>query len=1140
MLRATFFRKNTKFFFAILVFLLINIHTTDIKAFGFADVDEALQQQTRRLSGKVYDKNGESIPGASVMLKGTTTGTATDANGNFSLSIPVSDKAQELVITFIGMETTYYKVGKSNEIKIIMVESAQALQEVVVTGMEVIKKDRMTGSASVVTSKDLKMQGITSVDRILDGLVAGLNSTTVSGAPGTRSKITIRGENNLSGNTEPLWILDGLPMLSGVPKSTTGDYAGTILQDGVGNVMPEDIESISILKDASAAAIYGARAANGVIVITTKKGFRSKTQINYSGTYEVGVAPQNNLDFMSGAEKIKYERSIIDNFGFGYTNQTGRGGFLYNRFLNGYLTKAEYENEINKISGYNTNWFDVIFRTAQSHSHNISLRGGTEEMTYYTSINYQKKDGILLSNRYENVGALMKLDYRPIKKLIIAMNVQANTRKNIDHASRIDPFTYAMFANRYERPYDDNGNYAPDLSYLSGNYTSRTGSGYIYDKFNIIKELQNTKNTQKGIDAQVTFNLRYEILPRLAIESIYRNSVSYNTGMTEIDAGTYSSWRNENFARAAFPDAPIMPSIYDNGQLSESSGINYNWSLRNQADYSFNIKEKHLFSILVANEVMSRKFNNFGYTSPIYNSDYRITGVPTFNSNVPYEHLRGSISGMFNTRDGQDRSVSFLSSMRYGYADKYIVNFNFRADGADVIGNTNRFTPLWSLGLRYNLHHEKFFPKSLINELSLRASYGYTGNIDRSAYPFSTISLGNQLYMGNRYARGFTYPNPTVGWEKKRDQNFGIDMSFFNRRISFTADYYQNRITDILEYLPVPFSTGRENVKANGGIVENKGLELYLNVKWIDKKDLTFSTSGNVAFNKNVIVKSHYGYDSYADAIKSNPVQGGSININGAETGGVYGWVSAGVNPKTGNPRYYLTEEGKRSYSKFLDGWDSYTDQQKKKYAKTIEDLHSIPDVVDYVRNEDDIMPYYMASMQYLGSSNPKLVGGFNTQLRYKSFEFSTSWSFKTGHIIPNFNDYQNAPNNTYLSSAGYSSDLGVSATNRERKYLNYWQYEGDVTDIPAFVTSGSDYWASVITSDKYSKGDYLRLTNISLSYRLPSEIAKKMKMNNILFGVNARNLLTFTKYNGLDVGTGGAFTYPAYRELNFKLTFGL
>ncbi|MDE5612486.1 MAG: hypothetical protein K2I90_10770, partial [Odoribacter sp.] len=328
---------------------------------------------------------------------------------------------------------------------------------------------------------------------------------------------------------------------------------------------------------------------------------------------------------MNAAEKLQYERSIINNFGLDYAYLTGRGGYMFKRSVDGYLTPAEYQSELQRLSRINTDWFDVLFRTAQSHSHNVSLRGGTEELTYYTSINYQEKNGILISNRYQNAGLLMKLDWRPLDKLILALNVSANSRKNRDNASVIDPFTYAMFANPYERPYDDEGNYAADLSYLSNNYTSQRASGYVYDRLNIMREMLDTRKKQDGLDAELTFNIRYEVIPGLSLESIVRKGVSYNTETAEVEAGTYTSWLNEKFGRNAYKNYSIMPEGYDNGELSENSGKNYNWSIRNQIDYSFTVKKNHLFNILLANEVMSKKFTNFGYTSPIYYGDYRIT-----------------------------------------------------------------------------------------------------------------------------------------------------------------------------------------------------------------------------------------------------------------------------------------------------------------------------------------------------------------------------------------------------------------------------------------------------------------------------------------------------------------------------------
>ena len=1090
----------------------------------------------RVLKGKVLDEDKNPLPGVNVFITGTTIGALTDMNGEFQIGVP--GNVTSITFSFIGMKSVEYslkEVDWSKPVKIIMKNEVATLDEVVVTGMERVERQKMTGSVATVTAKDLRHQGITSIDQILEGMVAGLNSTSVSGAPGTRAQITIRGENNLSGRTEPLWIVDGLPLLSGVPQDNTGDYVGTVMQDGVGNIMPEDIESITILKDASATAIYGARAANGVIVIETKKGFRSKLQFNYSGTYNVAIAPRMKMDFMNSREKLEYEANVLDYVGLNYADNLGRGGRLRRQLYEGKLTPGDYQSSVADLGSRSTNWFKEIFRTAHSQMHNLSLRGGTEEMTYYTSFNFQNKNGILLPNRYSSAGVLVRLDYRPVKNLIIGVDVNASTRKNEDHASAVDPFNYAMFANPYERPYDENGNYAADLTYLPNNISHASSSGYKYDRFNILRELNETRNTQKGLDFSLTFNLKYNILDGLAIESIVRKGLSYNTSMKEIHPGTYTSYLYERFAPVVFPNSENYPDVYDNGELSESSGHNNNWSVRNQIDYSFDVKGGHSFTFLVANEVSSKKFNNFGYSSPIYDQVYRITGLPVFTEDVSYEDLRGILNGLFNTSDGQDRTVSFLGTARYSYKDRYVLNFNYRADGADVIGEDNRFTPLWSIGGRYNLHKEKFFENNILTEFSLRGSYG---NIDRTAYPFSTIEFSSGIYEGNHYVSNFSFPNPSVKWEKKMDRNVGVDLSFFKGRINFTADYYNNRTDDVLEYLTVPLSTGRRNVKSNGGVVTNKGLELFLNIRWIQTSDITFSTSANVARNKNIIKRSLYTYNSYEEAISRSNNRGGVVNVTGKETGSVYGWKSAGVDPNSGNPMFQLTEDGKRAFAKFLDGWEDLYAKGQFINGGVVTSFDQIPDALPFIKDLNRMQTdYFNPSMQYLGRTNPLFVGGFNTFFKYKNLEFTTQWTFKTGHIIESFSDLKNAPGKKSYKS-GVTNDIIVSGTNRERKYLEFWQGAGDRTNISRFVTT-EDYWSGMVTSDDYEKGDYLRLSNLSLSYRLPSSLVKQMRLTNMTLSFNARNLLTFTKYKGLDVGSGGAFTYPVSREFNLKLSVG-
>ena len=1099
------------------------------------------QSSSKTLKGRVLDTEKQPIYMATIRVEGGKQSAVTDIDGNFKLPFASWNGEVTLSVSYIGMITKHVKVeSPEGFLNITLNEETNTLNEVVATGMGKIERQSLTGSATVISAKDLRNQGFTGIDKMLDGMVSGLNSTTVSGAPGSRAKITIRGENSLNGNTEPLWVIDGLPMLSGVPETTGGNYAATIMQDGVGNVMPEDIESISILKDAAAASIYGAKAANGVIVITTKKGFRSKTQINYSGTATVGFMPSPNLGMMNSAQKLEYEKMIIDNFGVDQAYRAGRGGRLYRDYLRGYVSQEEYQRQWAELQNTNTDWLSEIFRPAFSHQHNLNVRGGTEELSYYTSASYVSQQGVLRSNAYKNMGLLLNMDYRPSKKWIFSLNLTLNDRINDDNASSIDPFKYAIFANPYERPYNADGSYAYDWSYLPGNFTTLRGNQLKYSNFSMMKELAETSSHKTGLDADVTLTVKFDPLPGLSLQAIARKGISYDKSIQEIPQGTYTSYVKEALAAKVYNSVPVYPAQFDNGDLLESTGKSENWAFRFQADYSWRINENHLLTLFGAFEAMSREYSGFSYNSPIYYKDYRITGLPQFEGvNPAYADLQPLLQQQYQTYDGQEHTLSYIGSIMYNLLkDRYIFNFNIRADGADVIGDINRYTPLGSLGVRWNLHKESWFKTSFFKELALRASVGYTGNIDRSVYPFSVLRLGSNTYMGNRVADELRFPNPTVRWEKKRDINVGLEANILNR-VFLTAEYYNNRTTDVLSELSIPPSTGRTSIMSNGGITENRGWELDMRVKWIDSEDLLFSTNFNIAQNKNYIVRSLHTPSSWSQATRYQNIQGGVVNLTGHETGSVYGWKFAGVNPATGNPQYYLTDEAKLYYAAMLDGWANYDEATRQKYLPLIRDFNSLPDVIDYVnvaRNSYMAEDFFLASMQYLGRTNPMFTGGFGTYFKYKGFEFTTSWTFKTGHIIMLFSDLQSSPN-----AGGFgSSNLGVSETNREQKYLGFWKKPGDITNVPRFTTLNEEQWSSNFTSEKFASGNYLRMTNLSLSYRFGPNVLKKFHLTNLSLSLLARNLLTFTKYRGLDVATGGAFNYPASKEVSFKLALGI
>lgn len=427
------------------------------------------------IKGVVKDKKGELLPGVSVLLKGTTIGVATDVKGEFTLVIPEQEKIV-LMFTFIGMKTKTIEYKKQEKpIVVILEDDVTEMDEVVVTGYQEIKKTRMTGSVEVVTSKDIANKGYTSIEDVLKGQMAGVAVMNLSGRPGAQATIRIRGINSLTGDTDPIWIIDGMPLSGDVPEISMGgtEFQETVLTSGIGNIPPDDIESITVLKDAAATAIYGSRAANGVIVVTTKRGSVGRSYINIQASYGLSEAPSNRLTMMNTKEKIAFERGIYEDFPG--LDIGGRVFQLLKDVDNGKISKVEADAEIDRLSKINTNWFDEIFRVAQTQNYSISLSGGDERTQYYGSLSYLSQEGVMPNNKYESMGASIKLTHDFNKFLRVHFDVRSTLRNDRSSASPVNPLDYATYANPYERLYDENGNYAYDRSSYSTKSSIKDG-----------------------------------------------------------------------------------------------------------------------------------------------------------------------------------------------------------------------------------------------------------------------------------------------------------------------------------------------------------------------------------------------------------------------------------------------------------------------------------------------------------------------------------------------------------------------------------------------------------------------------------------------------------------------------------------
>lgn len=1053
---------------------------------------EVSQVQEKVIKGTVVDREGHPLPGVSVILKGTTIGVATDADGGFTIRVPEMEDLV-LIFSFVGMERSEVAYKGQPNLKVVLKESASQMDEVVVTGYQEIKKTRMTGATETVTAAQIANKGFTSLEQVLKGSLAGVTTMSISGRPGAQAQIRIRGINSLTGSTDPMWIVDGMPMQGDLPTVSTGatDLQNTVLTSGIGNIAPDDIESITILKDAAASAIYGARAANGVIIIKTKRGRVGQSYINIQATYSIDEAPKNKLDMMNTTEKIAYEKGIYEDFpALGSTR--GRIIETLRRADNGVLSRHEADAEIDRLSKINTNWYDEIFQVAHTQNYNISLSGGSEKTQYYTSLNYQQQEGVMPNNKYDKLGASLKLTHDFNKWLRVYTDLNSTVRNDQSSASAIDPLKYATFANTYERPYDENGNYEYDRSYFPT--LSGVKDGYKYD-FNILEDLNANTSKTRYISNSMNVKLEAQLFKGLmySFSATFANTSSHTRSV--LAPGSYSS-KASSWATGFYNEKEI-PDYMNRGSLTESTSKSQQWTVRNQLEYARLFKETHYVSVVLGQEASSSKNNSFSNYSPEYDPEKSIIGYPDV---AGMNASRLNLDKLGSLREGQDRSASFFMSASYAYKDRYVLSGSFRMDGADIIGKDNRFSPLWSASFKWNLQEEEFI-KSLgfIDVLALRGSYGYTGSIDRNAYPFTlmTYSSTSYRYQGELVPRNVDPGNPSIKWQRKQDRSTGIDFSLFRNRLNGSVNYYNNVTRDLLGTKRLPYSVGRGNVTANVASLRNTGWEVTLNTVNIDYRDFRWTTGFNIAVNQSKVLTTYY--KTVSDLPGAEP--GEKYFVEGHPVEAWFGYEYAGVDPLTGHTLIYVNAEDE--------------------YGKQIGHLQSNG---RYVIDADQYVPDQ--AQTYLAKAYPPISGGFNTSFTYKRISLEGSFSFMAGHKISSFRTYN-------------SRDVYASNLNQFRTELNRWRKPGDVTNVPFLSTDDTAY--DQLALDNYIEdGSFLRCNYISLGYNLAPELCKKMLLTRARLSFNAHNLFTWTKYHGMDPETMGLFGYPSAKQYMFSLSLGI
>lgn len=1077
--------------------------------------------QSMRFSGQVTDTDGAPVIGAGlVCIEKNTAGTTTDLDGNFSITLPAG--AKTVKFSSVGMKELVYQLipGRTENIRIIMEWENTELDQVVVTGYAQTSVKRITGSVAVLNSEKFEAKAISSVDALMQGEVAGVSIKSLSGQPGTQAKITIRGSNNITGSSAPLWVVDGVPLQSESPvlsseQLATGGF-DNIFVNGIGNINPNDIESITILKDAAAAAIYGSRAANGVIVVTTKKGEAGKMRISYNNTFSWSFKPERSLNLMNSSEKLswedelwnefsaaKYAASLTDNtviypvVGIVGQIRAGLGDFAS---MKG--DKAAQDKYIESLRNVDTNWYNLLFRNSFSQGHHLSLSGGSGKSTYYVALGLNDEDGMLIHNDYRRYNVNAKMTLTPTDWARIDVGMEAARQESKMPYSTVDPFYYAFFSNPYERAYNADGSYAADNTWFTLGYYNGRGAEQVMPKngFNIIRELDSnyskTANTNGTFRAQTDFR----IIEPLHFVGLVSYSYSNNSTDKVIDKYSYSAFRDRLGS-----DDRSQTNLY--GNISQNRTNRNSYVARGHFSFNKTFAETHTVNLLAGAELRSSGSNTIFTKRYNYDPKTGTTSLPQISG--PQDEWLSEVEKLNGEYFSKTRYASFYASADYYLGKSIVLNASFRTDGSSNFGSNKQFNPTWSAGAAWHIGEEAWMKKALpaLSHATLKAAYGFTGDVNTSTSHLLVIQYLQQQY---RYFGDETFnlgtipsaPNPDLGWEKTQDAKAGLDFGLWKDRLTLNTEYYYRLSTDVVTSSPVQSTTGFTHVYFNAADIMNSGIELTLNGKIIQTKDWGLSAAVNFAYNYNKV-------------LKYNPVSKSGITskdryVEGYPTGAIFSGKYAGIASDTGLYQFELRPDATISTATDLNKPDNYR--------------------------------------YFLGTTIAPYTGGFNLSASWRQLRLSISGVYSFGcKTYENFRypaSYSNASHSGVSTETVQSqfSDLYGNHLNVEKDRTNRWtathttgvKYPRiyDYFDGKYNFASYNPMDSSIIDAVYLKNNSYLRIKSIILTYSLPGAAVKKMRMRGLSFNVSLNNFFTFTKYDGMDPEIPGA-TYPTTRSVS-------
>ena len=1032
-------------------------------------------QQSKKITGTVSDAMGPVI-GASVVVKGTSNGVATDFDGKFSLNV---NPGQTLVISYIGYITKEVKVDSKTSYSITLEEDKKMLDEVVVVGYGTMKKSDLAGASFTMDEKALKNANVTNIDQAFAGRVTGVTAVQTSGAPGSASSIRVRGQATINAGAEPLYVVDGVIFQSG--GQSGADYG---LGDKLGNgsvstisplstINPSDIVSMEVLKDASATAIYGAQGANGVVLITTKRGKAGEAKFTYDGS-TTWSRQTKRLDMMNLREFAEYYNDLV---------------------AQGEITKADPAYSDPSVLGKGTNWQDAVFRTAFQHQHQIGAQGGTDKMKYYVSAGYMNQEGTIIGSDFKRISLRANIDAQLKTWLKMGVNVAySQTDEDLLKADGEEGIIMYSLTT------------PPDIQIynIDGGYSSVSKEGFTSPNPIAMALLNDITLKRQKLNG----NIFFDVTP---IKNVtWHTEFGWDLGWTH----------GETFN----PTMHLGNYNVEQNEARSQKNSNTYWTFKNYLTYNGSIG-KHSFTAMVGQEAWESKYD---YLS-VFN-----TALP---SDVVHNPSLGTGDPQIGSGFGSSAMASFFTRETYNYDDRYLATYTYRYDGSSNFGPNKRWAGFHSLATAWRFTNEKFMKDvKWLSNGKLRLGWGQTGNSNIGGYKWGSAMSVMETGLGTSY-RPANIKNLDIKWETQEQWNIGLDLGFFNNRVNLVVDYYNKKSSDMLMQLILPSFMGTSGNGSsalaapygNYGDIENKGLEIALNTRPIETKNFSWGSDFQISFNKNKLKSlsnstALLGYGQWTDVVARSVVGESLYNFYGYEVEGVYtsfeDLLNSPVNTlQSNNP---VTVERDENGNVTKAEWSTDPTKYNSRNTTFVGDIKYKDVNHDGVIDEKD--------KTNIGSPLPDFTFGWNNTFHYKQWDLTVFINGSVGNKVGNYNKMKLTHMNSAWTNQLTDVNGRVHLTPADGVYADGWY--NNIANVVATGNRGyprasindpndNDAWSSRFIQD----GSYLRLKNISLSYTFDKKLVGKIGLENVRATISATNLFTITGYDGYDPEVGASTT---------------